>query len=199
VLRAGADRSVGLTGAKVAILGCPPTQPLRSVAVIERDNAPPHSLVDGVWAKASSDVKASYLFVDLTKTNFEDVIGYATLGGFRYIWVYEGVWKPLSGTPWPRDATGPREIEYAWSRALAYGAAMSLETCYDELRGNGRTAEIFSIIRRWEELRLTNYFPQSIRDRLKVPDQESRCTGQRAETGIRGQWRQRQLDVPHSL
>ncbi|HEX8933877.1 MAG TPA: hypothetical protein VF788_06735, partial [Pseudonocardiaceae bacterium] len=70
------------------------------------------------------------------------------------------------------DATRPREIEYAWAKALAYGAAMSLETHYDDLRGNGRTTEILSLIRRWEELRLSNYFSDTVRDQLKVLGKE---------------------------
>ena len=69
-------------------------------------------------------------------------------------------------------ATRPREMEYAWSKALAYGAAMSLETHQAALDDNGRTGEIFSGIRNWEELKLADYFPESIREQMQVPRRE---------------------------
>jgi len=76
------------------------------------------------------------------------------------------------------DATRPREMEYAWCKALAYGAAMSLETKKAPLDANGRTREIFSLIKNWEELKLADYFPQRIREQLKVPGRE--CALERA-------------------
>ena len=71
-----------------------------------------------------------------------------------------------------RDATRPREMEYAWSKALAYGAAMSLETTKEFLDGNGRTREIFALIKNWEDLKLRNYFSESVRERLQEPGKE---------------------------
>jgi hypothetical protein len=69
-------------------------------------------------------------------------------------------------------ATRPREMQYAWSKALAYGAATSLETSKEVLDANGRTREIFALIRNWEELKLKNYFSPRIRELLKVPGKE---------------------------
>jgi len=69
-------------------------------------------------------------------------------------------------------ATRPREMEYAWSKALAYGAAMSLETRQAELDDNGRTREILAKIRNWEELKLADYFPESIRKQMQTPGRE---------------------------
>ena len=69
-------------------------------------------------------------------------------------------------------ATRPREMEYAWSKALAHGAAMSLETKKAALDGNGRTREIFSLIKNWEELKLSDYFPKRIREQLQAPGKE---------------------------
>lgn len=97
VLRAGADRAVELIGAKFAILGCPSHLLLKVVSDVERQNALPHPLLDGVWAKSSGIVKTSYLFIDLTAANFEDVIGYARLGGFKYIVIYDGTWNTGPG------------------------------------------------------------------------------------------------------
>ena len=70
------------------------------------------------------------------------------------------------------DATRPREMEYAWCKALAYGAAMSLETTKAALDANGRTREIFARIRNWEELKLNGHFPERIHEQLKIPGQE---------------------------
>ena len=70
------------------------------------------------------------------------------------------------------DATRPREMEYAWCKALAYGAAMSLETTKKSLDGNGRTGEIFALIKNWEDLKLRDSFPETIREQLKAPGKE---------------------------
>jgi hypothetical protein len=70
------------------------------------------------------------------------------------------------------NSTRPREMEYAWSKALAYGSAVSLETNKAALDGNGRTPEIFSIIKNWEELKLAEYFPNRIREEIRIPGKE---------------------------
>ncbi|HUT92037.1 MAG TPA: hypothetical protein VMY37_21260, partial [Thermoguttaceae bacterium] len=70
------------------------------------------------------------------------------------------------------DATRPREMEYAWCKALAYGAAMSLETNKAVLDANGRTGEIFATIKNWETLKLGGYFPETIKEQLREPGRE---------------------------
>jgi hypothetical protein len=70
------------------------------------------------------------------------------------------------------EATALREMEYAWSKALAYGAAMSLETSKATLDANGRTREIFATIKKWEELKLADYFPERIKQRLREPGRD---------------------------
>ena len=69
-------------------------------------------------------------------------------------------------------ATRPREMEYAWAKALAWGAAMSLETNKKALDGNGRTKEIFGIVSNWEDLKLKGYFPARVREQMKAPGKE---------------------------
>ena len=83
------------------------------------------------------------------------------------------------------EATGPREMEYAWCKALAHGAAMSLETGKATLDANGRTAEIFAKIKNWEELKLRGYFPERIREQLRQPGRE--FTLEQAAGGAPGQ------------
>ncbi|MFA6470818.1 MAG: hypothetical protein WCU00_02160, partial [Candidatus Latescibacterota bacterium] len=70
------------------------------------------------------------------------------------------------------EATRPRELEYAWSKALAYGAAMSLETNKAALDANGRTREMFAMIKNWEELKMSGYFPESAKEKMRVPGRE---------------------------
>ncbi len=69
-------------------------------------------------------------------------------------------------------ATRPREMAYAWCKALAHSAPISLSTDKRRLDGNGRTQEIFAMIRNWEELKIANYFPKRIREQLKEPNRE---------------------------
>ena len=52
--------------------------------------------------------------------------------------------------------TKPREIEYGYSKSCAYDCAMSLETYFASLKANGRTKEIFGIMKNWEGLKLDN-------------------------------------------
>lgn len=85
---------------------------------------------------------------------------------------FEFGWFGFFTHAYDNRATRPREMEYAWSKALAYGAAMSLETRKSALDANGRTREIFSIVRNWEELKLKGYFPERIREQLKAPGRE---------------------------
>ncbi len=69
-------------------------------------------------------------------------------------------------------ATRPREMAYAWCKALAYAAPISLATDKARLDGNGRTQEIFAMIRNWEQLKIAGYFPQRIREQLKEPNRD---------------------------
>ena len=69
-------------------------------------------------------------------------------------------------------ATRPREMAYAWCKAVAHGAPISLSTDKRRLDGNGRTQEIFSMIRNWEELKIAGYFPEHLREQLKQPNRE---------------------------
>ncbi|MDP7017096.1 MAG: hypothetical protein QGG36_14920, partial [Pirellulaceae bacterium] len=83
-------------------------------------------------------------------------------------------------------ATRPREMAYAWCKALSHGAPISLSTDKRRLDGNGRTQEIFSMIRNWEQLKIAGYFSEDIREQLKQPDREFALEQTRD-----GQWRVR--------
>lgn len=62
------------------------------------------------------------------------------------------------------------EIEYQMNRALGHSAPIGLETHYEELLANGFTDTILDLIAKYEELRLSNYFPASMLQQLKQPD-----------------------------
>jgi len=57
-------------------------------------------------------------------------------------------------------ATQPEGIEYLCSKCLAYNTPLSIQTTVDNLRRNGWTPEILSIIKNYETLRLENYFSE---------------------------------------
>jgi hypothetical protein len=90
----------------------------------------------------------------------------------RHLQPFEFGWFGFFAHSEDGAATRPREMEYAWSKALAYGAAMSLETNKKSLDGNGRTREIFALIKNWDDLKLRDYFPETIREQLKEPGKE---------------------------
>ncbi len=93
-------------------------------------------------------------------------IAEANLQPFDFGWL--GYYQHLPQGP----ATRPRQMEYAWAKALAYGAAIALNTNQDAMNRNGRTGEIFALMKRWEQLKLDGYFPQSIREQMKAPGSE---------------------------
>ena len=71
-----------------------------------------------------------------------------------------------------QPASRPREIEYVWAKALAYGAPISFNVPINTLRNNGRMPEILARIKNWEELRNAGYFARSVRDQMKEPGRE---------------------------
>jgi len=98
LLTAEADARVRLEGTRVAVLGSPTAELLDHIERIEIDNGLPHSTLDGVWARRSSEQMRSYLFVDLSEDTAEAMIDYAKAGGFGYIVVYDGVWNAAHGS-----------------------------------------------------------------------------------------------------
>jgi len=85
---------------------------------------------------------------------------------------FEFGWFGYFGHSLAGDATRPREMAYAWCKALACGAAMSLETSKAALDANGRTREILDTIKNWEALKLAGHFPERIKKKLREPGRE---------------------------
>lgn len=72
------------------------------------------------------------------------------------------------------SATQPDEVEYVCNKCLGYDSALSIETTVHDLRENGWTPKILSIIKNYEELRLRNYFSENERKKLREPGAEFR-------------------------
>lgn len=85
---------------------------------------------------------------------------------------FEFGWFGFFGKEIDRDATIPREVEYAYSKTCAYNGAMSIETNLDALRANGRTKEMFAIMKNWEDLKLENYFSKNAIEKLQQKGKE---------------------------
>ncbi|MEP6536258.1 MAG: hypothetical protein ABJF23_13110 [Bryobacteraceae bacterium] len=104
--------------------------------------------------------------------HFDRVSVAGAKASFADLQPFEFGWFGYFAAALDAQATRPREMVYAWSKALAYRAAMSLETDKAALDGNGRTREIFSRIANWEALKQKAYFPPRIRDQLKAAGAE---------------------------
>jgi hypothetical protein len=87
-----------MQGERVAIIAAPTPRFLEVVRKVEQDFRLPSAILGGKWAKASDDVRTSYLFTDLTEANAAETIQYARLGGFRYILVYSDTWSASLGS-----------------------------------------------------------------------------------------------------
>ena len=85
---------------------------------------------------------------------------------------FEFGWFGYFGKEIDRDATRLREVEYAYAKTCAYDCAMSLETNLATLEENGRTREIFALMKDWEELKLEHYFSAPAIEALREPGRE---------------------------
>jgi hypothetical protein len=85
-------------GGRVAIVAAPTAGFMDAVHKLETDQNLPYCRLNGNWGKASADVKTSYLFTNMTEANADEVIRYASLGGFRYILISSPAWSQTLGS-----------------------------------------------------------------------------------------------------
>lgn len=95
---ASAHAVLGLSGRKVALVVTPPEVFLRVVGDLQRAFRIPVSRFRGKTAKLSREAKRSYLFIDLTERNADEVIRYAKLGGFRQVLILSDSWSASLGS-----------------------------------------------------------------------------------------------------
>ncbi|MFC1544628.1 hypothetical protein ACFL4X_00535 [Gemmatimonadota bacterium] len=78
-----------------------------------------------------------------------------------------GWWGLVLNNP-SHYSTLPEEIEYGCAKSIAFNKAISLQLYQKEfLDLHGRTGEILDIFKRYEELRLSNYFPERVKQKLR--------------------------------
>ncbi len=98
LLSASLYPAFGFTRQGVALVLCPPERYLDIAQEIERDFGLPSPKLVGEWAKTSRLAQTSYLFVDLSETNANQIIQYAKLGGFGYVMIFARTWATSFGS-----------------------------------------------------------------------------------------------------
>ena len=87
----------GLMGARAALIGGPPSEIRAIIERVELREGLAHPVLGGTWAKDSEEAKRSYLFVDLTEGNVDQVIDYAAAAGRRQVLTYVSTWSSGAG------------------------------------------------------------------------------------------------------
>jgi hypothetical protein len=88
----------GLLGSRVAVVGVPSSIVKETIRRIQLREGLPSPTLAGVWDKISPEVKKSYLFIDVTEQNVDEVIKYAKMGGFSYVMMYDSSWSTSCGS-----------------------------------------------------------------------------------------------------
>ncbi|MFC1613663.1 hypothetical protein ACFL5K_00025 [Gemmatimonadota bacterium] len=70
---------------RVAIIACPGKRLSETIGRLETACSLPHPTLAGEWGKVSPEVEISYLFMDYTQDNVDEVIRYARAAGFGYL------------------------------------------------------------------------------------------------------------------
>ena len=81
-------------------------------------------------------------------------------------------WYPFVAPTAKSRGTQMDDIEYLCSRALAYDTAFSITTRGSTIARHARARDLLQTIGNYERLRLSGYFDQPVRDRLKTHGQD---------------------------
>jgi len=111
-----------VVGSKIALFGCPEPKVLERLGEIEVAEGLPHPLIDGVWAKQSSERGRSYLIVDFSEATIDEMLGYTKRGGFMSLYHME-----------PFESWGHFEI----SRKVFPGGTAGLRACVEKAKALG--------------------------------------------------------------
>jgi concanavalin A-like lectin/glucanase superfamily protein len=105
-------------------------------------------------------------------------------------------WWVILGASRDWDMEMPDEIEYLLAKALGHDAPLSFQSVSATGRpSNARQHEYFTMIGRYERLRLANYFGEAVKERLREEREEFRL-GQ----GDDGRWQFTPTDyMPHKV
>ena len=81
-----------------------------------------------------------------------------------------GFWTP--NEPRTKLGTQPDMFEYGTSRAAAWDCPVTLQTNLAKFKKHPRMADIFEVMRRWEDVRAKNWLTPAQKEELKKLDQE---------------------------
>ena len=123
-------RRFGFKGARVALFAAPNEKLLDVVEAIEiAEPEVPHVTLDGVWARVSPDSRKSYLFIDMTEQNVDEVIRIAKELRFGYILIYANTWATSLGSYEINSKTyphGPEGLRAVARKAHAAGLKVGI-------------------------------------------------------------------------
>ncbi len=129
-LRGECYRRFGLIGARVALFAAPKDEVLKVIQAIElAEPQVPRMTLDGVWARTAPDSRKSYLFIDMTEANADEVVQIAQELNFGYILVYAHTWAtslgsyPINTTAYPK---GIESLKHVVAKAHAAGLKVGI-------------------------------------------------------------------------
>ncbi len=125
----------GLLNSRIAIIGVPVSIVRETIRRVQLNEGLPSPTLSGVWDKVSPEVKKSYLFIDVTEQNVDEVIEYAKRGGFGYIMMYNFTWStscgsyPIHPKNYPNGLDGMRRVVEKIHKAGLKAGLHFLTTC----------------------------------------------------------------------
>jgi len=98
VLMGRCHQRFGIKGARVALFGAPSERVLEVMETLELAENLPHPTLDGTWARLAPESRKSYLFIDMTERNADEIIRIAKELSLGSILIYAGTWSKTLGT-----------------------------------------------------------------------------------------------------
>lgn len=118
-----------VSGARIALFGCPADQALERIGAIEVEQGLPHPLFDGEWGKTSRAAMRSYLISDFREQDFDFILDKAEKAGFTYVY-QSGPFNDWGHFNWSTSvsATGDDGIKAMVEKAAKRGIKMGVHT-----------------------------------------------------------------------
>jgi len=126
-----------VVGSKIALFGCAEPQTLETLGKIEVAEGLPHPLIDGIWAKVSSERGRSYLIADFSEADIDEMLGYVKQANLMTL--YHGdpfkSWGHYEPSPksFPNGASGMRACA---EKAKALGIRLGGHTLSNFIQTN---------------------------------------------------------------
>jgi hypothetical protein len=117
-----AIKGESLVGSKIALFGTPDSAALETIGKIELAEGLPHPLIDGVWAKLSTETGRSYLIADFSEETIDELLGFTRRAGLMSLYHMD-----------PFESWGHYEIS---RKNFPHGAA-GLRKCVEKAKAMG--------------------------------------------------------------